>query len=128
MRLRTSLIVFALLLSACNMSVNSLTVAPEVSVATTEAPPTPYPDTPAPPAIDAAPVESPAFTEIQFFNELDGWGVTETYVVRTNDGGLTWYNVTPPDVDETGYTVETFFLDKNYAGVGKPDFKNFPNN
>ena len=128
MRLRTSLIVFTLLLSACNMSVNSLTVSPEVPAATTEAPPTHYPDTPAPPAIDAAPVESPAFTEIQFLNELDGWGVTETYVVRTNDGGVTWYNVTPPDVDETGYTVETFFLDQNHAWVQKPDFNNFPNN
>jgi photosystem II stability/assembly factor-like uncharacterized protein len=31
-------------------------------------------------------------------------------------------------VDETGYTVETFFLDQNHAWVQKPDFNNFPNN
>jgi photosystem II stability/assembly factor-like uncharacterized protein len=66
--------------------------------------------------------------EIQFLNELDGWGVTETQVVRTNDGGVTWYNVTPPDLAETGSTVETFILDNEHAWVQKADFNNFPNN
>jgi photosystem II stability/assembly factor-like uncharacterized protein len=61
-------------------------------------------------------------------NELDGWGVTETYIVRTNDGGITWYNVTPPDLEEMGSTVHTFILDKDHAWVQKPDFNNFPNN
>jgi photosystem II stability/assembly factor-like uncharacterized protein len=77
---------------------------------------------------DASIIESPAFIDIQFLNELDGWAVTETQIVRTNDGGITWYGVTPPDVVETGYTVETFMLDRNYAWVQKPDFNNFPNN
>jgi len=94
----------------------------------TELPPTPYPDTPAPPAIAAPLVESPALVEIEFLNELDGWGLTETQIVRTNDGGITWYNVTPPDLAETGATVETFILDKDHAWVQKPDFNNFPNN
>jgi photosystem II stability/assembly factor-like uncharacterized protein len=73
-------------------------------------------------------IGSPAFTDIQFFNELDGWGITETYMVRTNDGGITWYDVTPPDLDEVGSSVETFILDKDHAWVQKPDFNNFPNN
>jgi photosystem II stability/assembly factor-like uncharacterized protein len=100
----------------------------KVTEALTEAPPTPYPDTPAPPAIAASVIGSPAFTDIQFFNELDGWGITETYMVRTNDGGITWYDVTPPDLDEVGSSVETFILDKDHAWVQKPDFNNFPNN
>ena len=66
--------------------------------------------------------------DIQFFNELDGWGLTETEIVRTNDGGITWYNVTPPDLEEVGSTVQTFILDKDHAWVQKPDFNNFPNN
>jgi photosystem II stability/assembly factor-like uncharacterized protein len=65
---------------------------------------------------------------LHFLNELDGWGVTETKIVRTNDGGITWYDVTPPDVEETGYAVQTFFLDKGQAWLQKPDFNNFPNN
>ncbi|HSL42128.1 MAG TPA: hypothetical protein VK897_01775 [Anaerolineales bacterium] len=128
MRWKISWIVCALLLSSCNMSVNPLTPSPEQPVEETELPPTPYPDTPAPQAIDAPTVESPAFTEIDFFNELDAWGVTETHVVRTNDGGITWYDVTPEDLEEIGYTVETYFLDKNHAWIQKPDFNNFPNN
>jgi photosystem II stability/assembly factor-like uncharacterized protein len=127
MRLRFAWIVPALLLSACNMSVNSLTASPVPTESTT---PTlgPYPDTPAPPAIDAAKVDSPPLVDIEFFNELDGWGVTETKVVRTNDGGITWYDVTPPDVEETGYSVTSFFLDQSQAWIQKPDFNNFPNN
>jgi photosystem II stability/assembly factor-like uncharacterized protein len=129
MKLRLSLLVFALLVAGCNISVTSFPTSPEQSTEEpTEIPPTPYPDTPAPPAIAAPVIESPELLEIQFFNELDGWGVTETEIVRTNDGGITWYNVTPPDVEETGSTVEVFILDKDHAWVQKPDFNNFPNN
>jgi photosystem II stability/assembly factor-like uncharacterized protein len=129
MKLRCSLIAFTLILSACNISVTSFPTVPQLPTALpTEIPPTPYPDTPAPPAIAAPIVQSPALLEIQFLNELDAWGITETEVVRTNDGGITWYNVTPPDVAETGVTVSTFILDQDHAWVQKPDFNNFPNN
>jgi photosystem II stability/assembly factor-like uncharacterized protein len=128
MNLRLSLIVCALLLGGCNISVTSFPTSPEVPAENTEVPPTPVPDTPVPPALDAPPVESPALIDIQFFNELEGWGLTETSIVRTNDGGVTWYNVTPPDLVEVGSTVQTFFLDKEHAWVQKPDFNNFPNN
>ena len=108
------------ILSACNAP----TSAPEQS---NQLPPTPYPDTPAPVAIDAPLVEAPALVNFHFINELDGWGITGTQIVRTNDGGITWYNVTPPDVTETGYGVRHFALDANHAWVQIPDFNNFPN-
>jgi len=92
-----------------------------------ELPLTPYPDTPSPAELDAPLVEAPALVELDMLNELDGWGVTETQIVRTNDGGITWYNVTPPDVTETGYSADTFILDNDHAWVHKPDFENFPN-
>ncbi|HEY3473766.1 MAG TPA: hypothetical protein VGK56_04100, partial [Anaerolineales bacterium] len=133
MSLRVRLLVFALILSGCDISVTSFPTSPPTSPVTptvedTELPPTPYPDTPAPPAIAGAPIETPALIEIQFFNDLDGWALTETFLVRTNDGGITWYDVTPPDLEEAGATVETFFLDKDHAWVQKPDFNNFPDN
>ncbi len=129
MKLRYILITFALILAGCNISITSFPTSPQQPVEPpTEVPPTPYPDTPAPPTINAPIVEAPALVEIQFLNELDGWGVTETQIVRSNDGGVTWYNVTPPDVAETGSTVEKFILDKDHAWVQKPDFNNFPNN
>ena len=52
-------------------------------------------DTPTPAEIDAPIVEAPALVSINMLNEKDGWGITETQVVRTNDGGVTWFNVTP---------------------------------
>ena len=126
MSLRVSLLVCALILSSCNISVTSLPGSPAAPVEVTELPPSPVPDTPAPPAIEAPVIESPALLEIQFFNELDGWGLTERYLVRTNDGGLTWYNVTPPDLKEVGSTVGTFILNKDRAWVLKPEFTNYP--
>ncbi len=89
--------------------------------------PTPFPDTPAPAAIDAALVESPALVSLDFLNELDGWGVTETQIVRTNDGGASWYNVTPPAVEETGFSVAMFVSDNEHVWLQKPDYNNYPN-
>jgi photosystem II stability/assembly factor-like uncharacterized protein len=130
MNVKLSLILGVLILSGCNISVTSFPASPAATVAVeeTEVPPTPFPDTPAPPAIAAPVIEAPAFIDFQFFNELDGWGISETYIVRTNDGGITWYDVTPPDVEEMGSAVETFILDQDHAWVQKPDFNNFPNN
>ncbi len=91
-----------------------------------EFPPTPFPDTPSPSAIDAPLVESPSLVKIRFVTELDGWGVTETQIVRTNDGGITWYDVTPPALTETGHSVDWFVLDASHVWIQKADFENFP--
>lgn len=91
-----------------------------------EQPPTPYPDTPAPVRVDAPLIENPSILNLDMVNELDGWAVTETEIARTNDGGLSWYSLTPPDMQETGYSVDTFFLDEVHAWVLKPDLENFP--
>jgi photosystem II stability/assembly factor-like uncharacterized protein len=131
LRLRLILFTCALACSGCNVSVTSFPTAPtptEPPLENTEVPPTPFPDTPAPPAIAAPLIDSPAFIEVHFFNELEGWGLTESFIVRTNDGGLTWYNVTPPDVEDMGSGVQTFMLDQDHSWVQKPDFNNFPNN
>ena len=112
--------VFLVFLAACSSLPSSVPQSDAL-------PPTPYPDTPSPAEIEAARVESPSFIRIEMMNELDGWAVTEAEIARTNDGGLTWYNVTPPEMEETGYGVDTFILDVEHAWVQKPDFENFPN-
>lgn len=89
--------------------------------------PVPYPDTPSPARVAAPRVESPSLLALDMFNELDGWGVNETKIVRTNDGGIGWYDVTPPGMQETGYSVDTFFLDRDHAWVQKQDPEKFPN-
>jgi photosystem II stability/assembly factor-like uncharacterized protein len=87
----------------------------------------PYPgDTPAPPEINAPIVDMPALFSIQFSNTLDGWGITATQIVRTNDGGVTWYNVTPAGVAETGYGVQLRSLDPMHAWMYLPDPAMYP--
>ena len=137
MRLKNLFLSIALGVSACTSEAIVQTPVPETSLPAsptssatsppTALPPTPYPDTPSPEEIDAPLIEAPALVEVQFFNELQGWAVTGTQIARTNDGGITWYDVTPPDMRATEYSLEIFFLDKNHAWVQKPDFENFPN-
>jgi len=114
------LIVVALTISACSGNVTPAPLQDEL-------PPTPYPDTPSPARIDGPRVEAPAIIELEMFDELNGWAVTDTQIVRTNDGGITWYNVSPPDMVETGYSVGTFFLGNDHAWVQKPDLEKYPN-
>lgn len=69
----------------------------------------PSPDTPAPiPSINLPLVESPNLWFFYFVDESFGWGTTETKVVRTDDGGVTWYDATPPGLDFVGYSSNAF--------------------
>jgi photosystem II stability/assembly factor-like uncharacterized protein len=79
------------------------------------------------PEVSSAPlIDSPSIINIEMIDERNGWGVTEKEIVRTDDGGVTWYNVTPPDLTETGYSVFTFFLDENNAWIQIADNNNYP--
>lgn len=122
LKVRWLFIIVALVFSACSPDVSDAS-APRL----VDSPPSPYPDTPSPSAIDAPLIEAPALIELEMFNEIDGWGVSEAQIVRTNDGGITWYNVTPAEVGETGFSVDTFFLDNDRAWMQRQDFDNFPN-
>ncbi len=118
-------------ISACNLPASPVeqpTNPPETPV--TEDTPTlaPYEDdTPSPPKLDAPIVEVPSLDTIHFINSLDGWGVTEKQIVRTNDGGITWYDITPPDIKETSYGVELIVLDNTNVWTQMMDFENYPN-
>ncbi|HKJ38737.1 MAG TPA: hypothetical protein VJ972_08160 [Anaerolineales bacterium] len=121
-RLISFVLLLSFLLTACSTS-----AAPAPSGEPVEDTPAPYPDTPSPPVIDAPIVESPSLITVRFLNSLDGWGVTEAQIVRTNDGGTSWYNVTPPDVTEVGYNVDIFVQDNDHVWVNTPSFENYPN-
>ncbi len=121
------LVLFLITACATQTDTPSPTAGQPVEQPSAEIPPTSIPATPAPAVIDAPIIEAPALVTIQFLNQMDGWGVTETQIVRTNDGGVTWYNVTPPTVTETGYSVNLFALDTDHVWMQKPDFSNYPN-
>lgn len=77
--------------------------------------------------INAPLIDGPSIISIEMIDTVNGWGITNTQIVRTNDGGVTWYNVTPPDIAETGYSVATQFLDATHAWLQFPDPNNYPN-
>jgi photosystem II stability/assembly factor-like uncharacterized protein len=119
-RLAAICIVSLLAISGCSGNITA-------TLRSTEQPPTPFSDTPSPAEIGAPRVEAPELINLDMFNELDGWAVTSAEIVRTNDGGITWYNVSPPDMTETGYNVDAFFLDNDHGWVQKPDPEKYPN-
>ncbi len=91
-------------LSACG--------TPEVVPAPITQSPAPEPETPAP-AVPVTPqtVASPVPVFIHMLNERQGWGITENNLIRTDDGGETWYDFTPPNVSSLGYSATLTFVD-----------------
>ena len=52
---------------------------------------------------------------------MNGWAITDTGVVRTNDGGATWHDVTPSGVTKLGFGSTFYFLDSNHGWVVSGD-------
>jgi photosystem II stability/assembly factor-like uncharacterized protein len=128
------LLLLSIFLSACGPDVNPFpqAVSPELVIeptptleaAQTELAPQ---ETPLPAAVEAPLIDSPSILNIEMLNETDGWGVTEEEIVRTNDGGVTWFNVTPANLADAGYLVFTDFFDATHAWVQFPDMNKYPN-
>ena len=124
-------ILFCLLVIGLILACNGPGALSPDSQAAPESPDTPEAalaseNTPLPAEIDAPIVESPSIVSIDMLDENNGWGLTETEVLRTNDGGVTWYDVSPPGLAKSGYSVSTDFFDVTHAWIQFPDPNNFP--
>jgi photosystem II stability/assembly factor-like uncharacterized protein len=60
--------------------------------------PTVTPPTVVPPPI----VTTPSINDLQMIDPTNGWAIGNAYVLRTADGGATWYNVSMPNVSSFG--------------------------
>ncbi|HNH26052.1 MAG TPA: hypothetical protein PLR93_03485 [Anaerolineales bacterium] len=131
-RFLSFLFILTALVSACAPAV-ATTAAPEASEPAATGTEEPQAlsqavlNTPLPAVAEAPIIESPAILNIQMLDEVNGWALTEEKVVRTNDGGVTWYDVTPKNLKDAGYLVNTDFLDENTAWVQFPDMNKYPN-
>ena len=72
-------------------------------------------------------IEAPAIINIEMLDEVNGWAVTNENIIRTDDGGVTWYDVSPGSFADAGYLIYPDFFDANIAWVQFPDMNNYPN-
>ena len=94
------------------------TLAPETSVASAA------PASATPAGINAPIVTSPGLAYLHMIDEQNGWGITDTAVVRTDDGGVTWHQVGPSSIASLGYSVISDFLDTQRGWLLVPDANN----
>ena len=125
------LFLLLLLLSACapaspNVEASKVPEATQTMEESQVAPLTVV-ETPLPAVVEAPIIEAPSIVNIEMLDEVYGWAITEEHIIRTNDGGVTWYNVTPGNLADAGYLVYTSFLDANTAWVQFPDMNKYPN-
>lgn len=103
------------LLSACS---------PELLPVQIQQEPTPTPRSSLATPLEGPAVAAPSLVVLSMIDESNGWGVSDTAVLRTDDGGITWHNVGPTDSVALGYSVTSDFLDVQHGWVLVPD----PNN
>jgi photosystem II stability/assembly factor-like uncharacterized protein len=115
MKLKIAVLVISLMLSAC---------APELLPVPVTQVLTSAPVTPTLVTINAPVVSPPDLVFIHMLDEKNGWGISDTNVLRTVDGGTTWYNVGPEKISALGYSVIADFLNTQEGWVLVPD----PNN
>jgi photosystem II stability/assembly factor-like uncharacterized protein len=70
--------------------------------------------TPTPITVPGTIVSSPQINKLYMKDSYHGWAVGNSYVLKTSDGGATWYNVTAPNVTRM---VSAFFPNANKAWV-----------
>ncbi len=85
---------------------NAVVVTPTVIV------PTPTPALPV--------VASPQIDTFRMLDADNGWAISDTNVLRTADGGTTWFNVTPAGVTSFGFSAAPYYQDANTAWVAVP--------
>ena len=96
------------------------TAAPLAPASTNTA--TPLPATAAPTLPPLPPAAAPSIQSLTMFDNNNGWALTDTGVVRTSDGGSTWFDATPAGLN--GAPANPFFLSPGTAwlavGTGDP--------
>src|SRR5512137_2458364 len=60
-------------------------------------------------------VEAPQLTSMRFFDRSNGWGMTSTNVLRTEDGGTTWLDASPAGVTDLGFGAVGYFYDPSHG-------------
>ena len=125
------MVILICLLTACSLPGNS-TAETATESSATEVPTnlpqaSPTSDTLSPANLPDLPIiNNPGLIQFNMLDVMNGWGITDTNLVRTVDGGSTWYDMTPPGVSNLGYSASVFFLDPltGWVVIAGADFIN----
>jgi photosystem II stability/assembly factor-like uncharacterized protein len=86
-------------------------------------PPTSLPPTPIPPTVPvptlSPPIYAPNIRSLHMLDPQNGWALSDQYVLRTLDGGTTWYNVLFESLPVGGYfaSPSKAWVISNYADL-----------
>src|SRR5215510_13187457 len=118
MRIKFAVLVLVLTSLACSANVTTFN---------TQSSPTPeinapiVADAPQPEAgslLDSQPIVVPeAVSNLHMLDAQNGWMITDATVLRTQDGGSTWHDVTPPGAHALGFGTGASFLDSNRGWI-----------
>jgi len=112
--------IFSFLLSACLLTA----CAPELIPSPATQAPALSAGSPTAVAIGGTTVPTPGLVYIHMQDLQNGWGINDTDVLRTADGGISWNKVSPANVGALGYSVSSDFLDSQLCWILVPDPKN----
>ena len=79
---------------------------------------TPVTVTPVPPTVPPVVIPSPNIRKLFMMDASNGWAITDIYILRTGDGGATWYSVTAPGISSVR---NGFFTSSSKGWVLTPD-------
>jgi len=79
--------------------------------------PSPLPATPTNQNLPFPTISAPEIISLKMVNIHDGWALTEPSVLRTNDGGVTWYEITPVGETNLGYGTGFSVVDEHTAWI-----------
>lgn len=116
LKISTGLVILVLVMAAC---APTPTAIPTTLATSTETPivlPSATSDaTLAAPLPNLPIVSAPALIRLDMQDSLHGWGLTDTSLVRTLDGGITWYDLTPTGLTGLGQMNSIDFLDPEHG-------------
>jgi photosystem II stability/assembly factor-like uncharacterized protein len=111
-RLIIGFVFLVILGSGCNTAPATLPPAPPTSTLLTF-PPTYTPSSRI--TETAGPAPAPVLNFFQMVDRSNGWGADQKHILKTSDGGATWFDVTPAGLGDLGFDIRLDVLDADHV-------------
>ena len=118
MRFKIALLVLILASLACSANVTTYNTVPSPTPEIIASIVTDTPQSAIDSLLDSQPVVVPdAISSLHMLDAQNGWMITDATILRTQDGGSTWHDVTPPGAHALGFGTGASFLDSSRGWI-----------